>query len=310
MRIFKKAAASAVAVGLLTVGGIAGSGGSAFAASAQPVTGCSATLGVLALGLFPNCTAGNSTVANPTSITITVNTTSLGSLLNVIPGLGMKATWTLSCVVDGNTVTAPGSLTVTTLSQSASTTIDLQSAVGSPNPSSCTVVNLKATTTLALTIGALLLPPITVGANATADTGVPGAVYSNYPTDKSGAHAAVCADDRGNGNSGSTVQAFTCLSDLADQWIQTGTGQFVHNGVCLTDTGAAVMLQKCIANPSNSSGQVWNGSSSGAGELSNADGNGCLTAPSSGTIEGTALRVAACHGSLGQAWTIPNVTPV
>lgn len=310
MRIFKKAAASAVAVGLLAFGGVAGSGGSAFAATAQPVTGCSATLGVLALGLFPNCTAGNSTIANPTSVTITVNTTSLGSLLNVIPGLGMKATWTLSCVVDGNTVNVPGSLTVSSLAASASTTIDLQSAVGSPNPSSCTVVNLKATTTLALTIGALLLPLITVGANATADTGVPGAVYSNYPSDKNGAHAVVCADDRGNGNSGSVVQAFACLSDLADQWIQMGTGQFVHNGVCLTDTGAAVSLEKCIASPSNSSGQVWRGSSSGAGELRNADGNGCLTAPSSGTIDSAALRVAACKGALGQAWTIPNVTPV
>jgi hypothetical protein len=310
MRTFKKAAASAVAVGLLAFGGVAGSGGSAFAATAQPVTGCSATIGALALGLFPNCTAGSSTIANPTSIAITLNTTSLGALLGVIPGLGMKASWNLSCVVDGNPQTSSGSFTVTSLSQSATQTIDLRSAAGSPNPSSCTVSNLKATTTLALSLGSLGLPLITIGVNASANTGVPGAVYANYPRDSAGAHAVVCADDRGNGNQGTTIQAYQCLSDLADQWIQMGTGQFVHNGDCLTDTGGAVKLEKCITSPPNSSGQVWHGRSSGEGQLSNDDGNGCLTAPSSGTIDSAALRVAACHGKLGQAWTIPNVTPV
>jgi hypothetical protein len=88
MRIFKKAATSMAAVGLLAFDAVAGSGGSAFAATAQPVTGCSATIGALAIGLFPNCTAGTSTVARPTSITINLNTTSLGSLLNVIPAWG------------------------------------------------------------------------------------------------------------------------------------------------------------------------------------------------------------------------------
>jgi hypothetical protein len=311
MRIFKKAASSMVAVGLLAFGAVAGSGGSAFAASAQPVTGCSATIGALAVGLFPNCTAGTSTIASPTSITINLNTTSLGSLLGLIPGLGMKATWNLSCVVDGSAVNVPGSLTVTSLSQSASDVINLQSAVGSPNPSSCTVSNLVATTTLSLTLRAILrLNAVTVGANATADTGVPGAVYANYPSDSDGAHAVVCADDTNNGNSGTHVQAFQCLSDLADQWIHMGTGQFVHNGDCLTGTGSGVTIERCLASPSNSSGQVWSASSSGAGQMSNADGAGCLTAPSSGTIAGAPLRMAACRGTVGQRWTVPNVTAV
>ena len=95
----------------------------------------------LGLSLLPTCTAGDSTIANPTSITITLNTSSLGSILNLL-GLGVKATWTLSCTVDGNQVTSHGSFQVTSLSQSASDVIDLQSAVGSPNPSSCTVTNL------------------------------------------------------------------------------------------------------------------------------------------------------------------------
>jgi hypothetical protein len=311
MRIFKQAATSMAAVGLLAFGAVAGSGGSAFAASAQPVTGCSATIGALAVGLFPNCTAGTSTIASPTSITITLNTTSLGSLLNLIPRLGMKATWNLSCVVDGNAVNTTGTFTVTSLSQSASDVINLQSAVGSPNPSSCTVSNLVATTTLSLTLQAILnLNQITVGANATADTGVPGAVYANYPSDSDGAHAVVCADDTNNGNAGSNIQAYQCLSDLAQQWIRMGTGQFVHHGDCLTNTGSRVTIERCLASPSSSSGQVWSASSSGAGQMSNADGNGCLTAPSSGTIAGAPLRMAACRGTVGQRWTVPNVTAV
>jgi Ricin-type beta-trefoil lectin domain len=309
MRIFKKASTTMAAAGLLAFGAVAGSGSSAFASTDQPVTACSATLGALALGLQPNCTAGDSTIDNPTSVTITVNTTSLGALLNVIPGLGEKATWTLSCVVNGNPVSVPGTYTVTSTTQSASDVIDLQSAVGSPDPGQCTISDLTATTTLALSLGALGLNPITVGAAATADTGVPGAVYANYPPDQAGAHAEVCADDTGNGNAGTTTQAYQCLSDLADQWIQLGTGQFVHNGDCLTDTGGAVVIGACAASPTNSSGQIWDPAhSSGAGELSNADGNGCLTAPSSGTIDGGALHVAACHNAVGQEWTVPNVT--
>jgi len=308
MRIFKKAAISAAAVGLLAFGAVAGSGGSASAATGQSLNGCNATYGiVLGLSVLPTCTAGDSTIANPTSITITLNTTSLGSILSLL-GLGVKATWTLSCTVDGSPVTSHGSFQITTLSQSASDVIDLQTAVGSPNPSSCTVKDLTATSLASVT--ALTLNLITIGANATADTGVPGAVYANYPSDSDGAHAVVCADDTGNGNAGTNIQAYQCLSDLADQWIQMGTGQFVHNGDCLTDTGGSVKIERCISGPSNSSGQIWSASTSGAGEMSNADGNGCLTAPSSGTIAGAPLRMAACRGSVGQQWTVPNVTAV
>jgi hypothetical protein len=308
MRIFKKAVTSAAAVGLLAFGAVAGSGGSADAATGQSLNGCNATYGIiLGLSLLPTCTAGDSTIANPTSVTITLNTSSLGSILNLL-GLGVKATWTLSCTVDGNQVSSNGSFQVTSLSSSASDVIDLQSAVGSPNPSSCTVTSLKAKSLASLT--ALTLNLITIGVSATADTGVPGAVYANYPSDSDGAHAVVCADDTGNGNSGTAIQAYQCLSDLADQWIQMGTGQFVHNGDCLTDTGSGVTIEKCIGSPSSSSGQVWHASSGGAGQMTNDDGNGCLTAPSSGTISGALLRVGACKGSVGQHWTVPNVTPV
>jgi hypothetical protein len=308
MRIFKKAAISMAAASLLACGVVAGGGGSASAATDQSLNGCNATYGIiLGLSLLPTCTAGDSTIANPTSIDITLNTSSLGSILNLL-GLGVKATWTLSCTVDGSPVTSTGSFQVTTASQVATYQINLQTAVGSPDPTACTVHNLKATSLASLT--ALTLNLITIGASATADTGVPGAVYANYPSDSDGAHAVVCADDTNNGNSGTNVQAYQCLSDLADQWIQVGTGQFVHNGDCLTANGAAVTIESCLASPSSSSGQVWSSSTSGAGEMSNGNGGGCLTAPSSGTIAGAPLRMAACRGALGQQWTVPNVTAV
>jgi hypothetical protein len=308
MHIFKKAAISIAATSLLAAGAVAGGGNSALAATNQSLNGCDATYGiVLGLSLLPTCTAGDSTIANPTSVTITLNTSSLGSILNLL-GLGVKATWTLTCTVDGTTVSAPGSFQVKSLSASATDTIDLQSAVGSPNPSSCTVTNLKATSLASLT--ALTLNLITIGASASANTGVPGAVYANYPKDSAGAHAVVCADDTNNGNQGSKIQAYQCLSDLADQWIQMGTGQFVHNGDCMADAGGSVVLQKCLANPGSGSGQVWSASSSGEGEMTNADGHGCLTAPSSGTVDSAALKVASCRNAVGQLWTVPNVTSV
>src|SRR5450631_3586022 len=95
-----------------------------------------------------------------------------------------------------------------------------------------TVSNLNTTTTLALSLGAIGLSPFTVGVGATAITAVPGAVYQNAGTTSKGANAVLCADDAGNANAGAKVQAFTCLSDLADYFVQTSTGQFVHNGDC------------------------------------------------------------------------------
>ena len=69
---FKKFAVASAAVSLLAFGAVAGGGGAAFASTDTSVTGCDATLGALAVGLVPNCTAADSTIASPTSITITI----------------------------------------------------------------------------------------------------------------------------------------------------------------------------------------------------------------------------------------------
>jgi hypothetical protein len=309
MGLFKKTAAVMSTAGLLAFGAVAASGGSAFATTDQSVAGCNELIGTLALGLQPNCTAAAATVDNPTSITVTVNTSELSALLDVIPGLGMDTSWTLSCEVNGIPVIVPGSYDITSTAQSASTTIDLQTTVGSPAPSSCTMSDLKVQTSVGLTLGALGLSPFSIGLDATANTATPGAVYANYPNDSLGAHTEVCADDTDNGDSGTNIQAFQCLSDQSDYWLQVSTNQFVHNGDCLTDAAGRAILAACVANPTNGSGQIWNQqNASGAGSLSNADGGGCLTAPASGTIDFATLQVGSCHGAVGQKWTVPSAT--
>ncbi len=311
MRIFMKAAASASAVGLLAFGAVAAGGGSAFASTAgsvavpadtgsgTSVTSCSAQNGGVSVGLVPNCTAGTSTVNNPTSLTITLNTTALGQLLNIIPTLGLQATWNLSCDVNGHTVSDPGSYTVTTVTQTGVDPIDLTSAVGSPEPNSCTVSDLKVQTTLALGVDLLNLDLFTVGVDATATTAVPGAIYQNEGTTKAGAHAVVCADDTKNGNSGAKIQSYQCLSDLADYFVQTSNGQLVHNGACMTANGGGVTLATCTGG----NNQTWTQSSVG-GELRNKSSNSCLTATS--LKDGVQLQVKSCTGKANQKWNLPK----
>jgi hypothetical protein len=68
------------------------------------------------------------------------------------------------------------------------------------------------------------------------------------------------------------LQVFTCLSDLADFWTQTATGQFVHNGDCLTDSGSKASLQTCTAGDTS---QYWTSAGS-AFELVNKGAPACL----------------------------------
>src|ERR1700677_3533172 len=135
MRIFKKAAVSMTAVGLLAVGAVVGVGGSALAAPKGPdtlITGCDAQVNTVGDGFEPNCEAIGGTVDNPTVIAIYVDTDDLGALIDAQPGQGMDASWTLSCLVNGTTVSVPGTYDVTSTSQAPDAIIDLQKAVGSP----------------------------------------------------------------------------------------------------------------------------------------------------------------------------------
>lgn len=300
MRFFSKAAAATAAAGIAVIGTIAAGGGVANAATSQSVTGCTGNSGLLGLGVFPTCSANDSTVINPTSLTVNITGNLLSVLGTVLPGLGQTVSFTLTCSVNGNPVSVPESFTSTDPADT-SETIDLQSAVGSPVPNFCTVQDMTATSTLALNL-ASLLKKFSFGGNVTANTAVSGAVYSS--AGKAGSLTAnICADDEGNGNAGAQIQVYQCNSDLAQYWVQSSTGQLVRNGDCMTQSGSKVVLARC--SPTNKA-QVWDvkGTGGSVNTIVNSSSGQCLTWPKA--VSFTQLTGSACKAkTAGQLWTGP-----
>ncbi|HEX4832490.1 MAG TPA: ricin-type beta-trefoil lectin domain protein [Trebonia sp.] len=122
----------------------------------------------------------------------------------------------------------------------------------------------------------------------------------------SGATAVVCADDKGNGNSGTAVQVHSCLSDLSDYWSHTAAGQLVHNGDCLSQAAGRVSLQACLAGGQGQQRTVGAAKSQIVNK-SPGTASGCRTVPSG--ANGTRLTVAKRAGAGNQLWTAPAVTP-
>jgi hypothetical protein len=308
MRTIRRIAAAAASTGLLAFGGLAVGPGEAHAATPVTVTTCAyGSGGTIIVGVTPTCTSAGS-VNNPTNLVINLDPN--GSLAPIwstiiLPLLGgIKVSYSGSCVTDGSPKTFSGSFQDTSGAAPTTTTLNLQTLVGSPVPNSCTT-SFTVSTALAIPVAGLVAP-FTIDAAVQSIVSVPGAIWQAAGTTSSGASAATCADVTNNGNAGTAVQAFTCLSDLADFFTQTGTGQLVHNGDCLTDSGNAASLQPCTA---GSNSQYWTGGTSKS-ELVNkgaASGQGCLTVPS--YANGTQLTLAACTGAGKQLWTAPAQTP-
>jgi hypothetical protein len=279
----------------------------------QAVTACdTGSSGLLALNVFPTCTAGDSTVLYPTSLTVTA-VPSFFSTLGALPGvnallalLGQSLTenvsYTLTCSVDGKAAVYNGSSTATAGSQTQA--VDLQSAVGSPEPNSCTLSGLSATSLVSLSTPLLVLLGGThfdFGVSATATTAVPGALWRSSGKTAAHVNADICVDDAGNGNAGSIVQAWQCNSDLAQYWTWTAGAQLVRNGDCLAMSGGKAVLAAC----DGSTAQQWQVKGTGGhfDSIVNAGGGECLTAPSA--LNGTQLTLAGCTGGADQAWTGP-----
>jgi hypothetical protein len=325
MRIFKKAAVSMAALCLLALGAVVGAGGSALAAVIPPglITGCENQVNTVMNGLEPNCEAIAGSIDNPTEIIVYVDTDNLATLIDNQPGQGMDAAWTLSCVVNGASVSVPGTYDVTSTSQAPFTIINLQTAVGSPMPNRCSIEDLTVQTALSLI--PLILRPSTLGENALrenalrqhalgdssftvgvvalASTALPGGIYQAEGTTKGGARAVLCADDTANGNAGSKIQGFQCLSDLADVFVRTSAGQFVHNGDCVGLSGSKVILAPCLAGKKS---QEWRQSAVGA-RVWNRSTGACLTAPSA--TPGIQLTLTPCGNGANQKWQLPPATP-
>jgi hypothetical protein len=307
MRNLRTAAAVLAATGIAALGAVTATSGVANAASDLSITGCSTNVGVLTVGLLVNCSAPTGTIYNPTQIKVTVNKTALTALLGDL-GVGVKVKYDLTCSVDGSNVTRHKQFTATKPNQNWQV-VDLQQTVGSPEPNQCQVQNLSAKSLASLSI--LKYPILGFGATATGDNGIPGAIWAQYPPSTSGAGSTVCADDTGNGNAGTKIQAYQCEQDLADQWIQVSK-QLVHNGDCMTNEGGWVKLEKCEAGQWAAPNQTWNvmGTPYKSGEIT--QGNGwCLSAPASGMVDGSQLSVQHC-GTTGyvQWWKAPGNTAV
>ena len=310
MRIFMKAVAFTATVGLLAFGVVAVSGGPAFAGQ-NPyalITGCTTAVNDVTIGTVPNCTAVSGTIQHPNAsiiVGIATDEDVLTRLIDDQVNQGYEASWGLVCSVNGATVTSSGGYQITSTTQSQFTTIDLQKAVGSPDPNQCSVEGLAMHTLLPLVaVDIDEAVPFQIAVAALATTAAPGAIRQDEGTTSAGAHAALCADDTANGNAGSKIQGFECLSDLAQDFVQTSTGQLVNNGDCMTATkGGGVLLDKCVAADTS---QRWTQTTPG-GTLKDVSTGTCLTAPS--VKNGTPLTVKACGGAARQQWALPALTP-
>ena len=319
MHFSGKAAAAVAAAGIAVVGTLAAGGGAADAATGQSVTGCDLAGGQLAVGVAPSCSAPVSTVDDPTSITFSADPAFFTTLANsAVTGLVTgpvteTVSYTLSCNVNGAAATHSGSFTATSTTSTQTQTVSLQSAVGSPDPNSCTVMQLTASSQISLDAAAVaalqannLVGSFSFAATATADTAVPGAIWMAAAKTSSGLPADICADDAGNKDAGSHIQVYQCTSDLAQFWVQTSAGQLVRNGDCMTESGGKIFLQKCTA---ANNAQVWDVKGTNgnfAGIVNKATGH-CLTAAKA--VNFTQLTGTTCASKADQKWTGPGKAP-
>ena len=309
MRIFMKAVAGTATVGLLALGAVVVSAGPAFAGQ-DPyalITGCTTAVNDVTIGTVPNCTAVSGTIEHPNAsiiVGIATDEDVLTRLIDDQVNQGYEASWGLVCSVNGATVTSSGGYQITSTTQSQFTTIDLQKAVGSPDPNQCTVEDLVVRTVLPLVAADLdEAVPFEIGGAAEATSAVPGAIHQRAGTTSAGSRAELCADDTANGNAGAKIQAFECLGDLADAFVQTSSGQLVHNGDCLSVTAGGAVLAKCVPDDAL---QQWTQSKIGSTVKNQSTGT-CLTAPS--VKDGTQLTVKACGSAASQQWHLPAATP-
>jgi len=312
-----KAVASTATVGLLAFGVVAGSGGTAFAGPGPGpgpnpytlITGCTTAVDDVAVGYVPNCAAVGGVIEHPNAsiiLGVEATTDALATLIDDQTGQGLTVSWNLICDVNGIAVETPGSYQVTATTQSPFTVIDLQAAVGSPDPSLCDVETMTVSTLLPL-VGEDLdeAVPFQIGAATEGITAVPGEIYQQEGTTAAGAHAELCADDTGNGDAGAKIQAFQCLNDLADPFVQSSTGQLVHNGDCVSVTaGGYAFLARCAADDTL---EQWTQATAG-GPVMNTSTGTCLTAPS--VQNGIQLTVKACGNAANQQWTLPAAAVV
>jgi Ricin-type beta-trefoil lectin domain/Putative Ig domain len=122
----------------------------------------------------------------------------------------------------------------------------------------------------------------------------------------------LCLDDRGRrARTGTPVQVWRCLNDLAQRWtfrpggVPGGAGALVTGGRCLDVTGRARQAKARVAIwPCTGYGnQQW--LITGAGELYNPASGMCLDDPGGSRVNGQQVGIKPCQGTRQQAWALP-----
>ena len=303
MHKFSKVAAASAAAGLAVLGTVAAGGGVAQAATNQSVTSCAVGAVVLEAGVLPSCTAGDTTVNDPTGFTVTASTSAVGGLYDAVhtllsnldansslltgldSALTEDVTFTLSCKVGGQTVTQAESYT--NLVDGASETIDLKSEVGSPVPNSCQVQDFRVESPISLSLLDLTLL-----------NGVSGSVLNSLGGLLGTSPLTGLDDTDLSSLLGLTVSA-KVTADTATPgaiYAHAGTAQAGNTADICADVenngnaGAAAQVYQCTSDLA----QFWTQAST-----SQLVHNGeCLTA------SGSNVRLAACGTSTAQVWNV------
>ena len=202
MRNIRAAVAAFAASGLAAFGALAATGGVANAAQDLSITGCSINSALVGVQILPTCEAADGTIYNATEVTATVDPSFLQAFVGHITGIGVEVRYDLVCSVDGKWVTAHEHFQANDPHHNWQV-VDLQQAVGSPEPNQCTVKDLRATSLASVTL--LNHQILGFGVSVKGDNGVPGAIWAQYPNSTSGAGSTVCADDTANGNAGTQM---------------------------------------------------------------------------------------------------------
>jgi hypothetical protein len=237
-------------------------------ASAGTIGSCSSQ------GEFAIC-AVSGTANKPLIITVTVTAS---------PNQTIDANWSMGCSLGLSVAGGSGSFTATT-------PVTRTMSMPFKRPDSCDV-----------TAGAGLLNgsgSIHVSI-ASSSTLPPPAVHAIK------GYGGKCVDDPANSTAkGTKIELWSCDKTAAQNWAFR-SGQLQHNGKCANDagdggSGSSLILYTCT----RASNDIWTHKSNGEYVLKAHSGKLCLDDPGYSTKNGAKLLVYTCKDTANQRWTLP-----
>jgi hypothetical protein len=262
---FRRLAASAAATGLLTLGTFVAT---TAVASASTIGSCSSQ------GDFALC-AASGTANKPLTITVTVTSS---------PDQTVDVDWSMGCSQGTSVAGSSGSFNATT---------PVTRTLSHPfhQPDSCDV-----------TAGAGLLNgsgSIHVSIASSSTTPPP-------PVHAIKGYDSKCVDDTANSSAkGTKIELWTCDHTAAQNWAFSN-GELIHNGKCANDegdggSGSKVILYTCT----RALNDLWTHKSNGEYVLHAHSSKLCLDDPGYSKKNGAQLIVYTCKNTTNQHWTLP-----